>query len=266
MRGARSDTASVYAEPVRGLTPSECSFYHRLPFPETTDLPWQWDLVGREGDYLGGFEFKDKRVLEFGAANGVLTMYMESQGAEVVASDLSPDISKTSWDVLWREGMDAADVKAAMTEGIQGLNNGFWYVHERSGSNAKLVHGTAYETPQEVGRFDVVTMCAILLHLRDPLRALENALQFTDDTILIADLMPFTLSEKETAQPLAVFMPSAGRVPPHGGVTWWHISPELYRRYLNLRGFDVVSESQDSFQHCSRAYPMFQLIARRRSQ
>lgn len=266
MKSARTKTKSVYAEPVLGLQPSDCAFYHRLPFPETRDCPWQWDLVGREGEYLGGFEFSGKRVLEFGAANGILTAYMESQGAELVATDLSPDISKTSWDVLWREGMDPAVVETAMADGIKGINNGFWYVHERSGLSAKLVHGTAYETPREIGRFDVVTMCAILLHLRDPLRAIENALQFTDDVIIIADLMPFALSEKEAARPLAMFMPSPDRVPAHGGVTWWHISPEMYKRYLDLRGFDVVSETYDSFQHVSREYPMFQLIAKRRGQ
>ena len=47
------------------------------------------DLRGREDSYLGRYDFNGKRVLEFGPANGGLTFWMEQQGAEVVALDLS---------------------------------------------------------------------------------------------------------------------------------------------------------------------------------
>ena len=56
------------------------------------------------------------------------------------------------------------------------LNNGFWYAHEKLGSKSKLVHATAASIPEEVGMFDVVTLGAVLLHLRDPIGALERAL------------------------------------------------------------------------------------------
>jgi hypothetical protein len=257
---------SPYAPPKRGLKASECSFYHRLDIPALKDRTgWMWDLVGDEAAYLGNFEFRGKRVLEFGPANGALTFWMEKQGAEVVAMDLSPKSTETSWDVLLREGDDLHTMRQRMSEGMTRLNNGFWYAHEYFHSKARLVHGTAYDVPREIGKFDAVTLCAILLHLRDPIRALEHALEFTRDAIIIADLVPFHLKEEEQERPLASFIPSPKRVTAHGGITWWHISPVVYKNYLDMRGFDVRSLTYGKFRTSTRPYDMFQLIAHRRS-
>jgi SAM-dependent methyltransferase len=242
---------------------SECIFHHRLDVPALKDQTgWQWDLIGDEGAYLGNFDFSGKRVLEFGPASGALTFWMEKQGADVVAMDVSPDSTATSWDVMLREGDDIAAMRQRMSQIMERLNNGFWYAHEHFRSRARLVHGTAYDVPRAIGKFDVVTMCAILLHLRDPIRALEHALEFTRDSIIIADLVPFHLNEQERERPLASFIPSPKRITPHGGITWWHVSPVVYKMYLDMRGLDTVSLTYSKFRHTTRPYDMFQLIAR----
>ena len=195
---------SVYAEPKKGVSLQEATFYHRLDLPELQERKWMWDLRGDESRHLGNVDFAGKRVLEFGTANGALRFWMERQGAEVVAVDLSPDVSKTSWDTLLLPDDDPTEVNKRMASGVQRLNNGFWYAHERLESKARLVHGTAYQVPKEIGKFDVVTLCAILLHLRDPIGALANALQFTRNTIIIADMIPsgFTAEELKRPRPL----------------------------------------------------------------
>jgi hypothetical protein len=224
---------------------------------------FDWDLIGAEADWLGNFDFSGKRVLEFGAASGGLTFWMERQGAEVVAIDLSPDPSKTSWDVLLPEGEDIDLIRRRMAAGVARLNNGFWYAHEFFGSRARMVHATAYQVPRSIGRFDAVTLGGILLHLRDPIGALEHALEFTDDAVIISDLAPFHLSAEERERPLAVFFPSR-RVAPHGGVTWWHMSPAVYCVYLETRGFDVSAPVYRPFRHRVKSFECFQLVARRR--
>ncbi|HSV68817.1 MAG TPA: methyltransferase domain-containing protein [Methylibium sp.] len=257
---------SLYATPILGVRPEDCTFYHRLDIPALRDTQdWHWDLLGDEARYLGGIDFGGRRVLEVGPANGALSFWMERQGAEVVACDLSPDVAKTSWDVLLREGMDLAAVNASMSAVMRGLNNGFWYAHAHHRSQVRLVHATAYDVPPAVGRFDVVTLCAVLLHLRDPLRALEHALGFTDDLLLITDLLPFHLSVEERGKPLARFLPSPKSIPPHGGVTWWHVTPALYEQYLDLRGFDIVGRSSGRYRHQTRPHELFHLVARRRA-
>jgi hypothetical protein len=127
-----------YVEPKRGIDPQEIAVYHRIDLPGLKDEKWLWDLRGDENSYLGSYDFYGKRVLEFGAANGGLTFWMEQQGAEMVAVDLSPDIAKTSWDVLFGPGDDVAEVKRVMSRGIQRLTNGFWYAHEQLGSKARF--------------------------------------------------------------------------------------------------------------------------------
>lgn len=252
-----------YAEPRLGVRPEDIAIYHRIDVPGLEQKNWRWDLTGDEASYLGNYDLNGKRVLEFGAATGGLTFWMERQGAEVVAVDLSPDVRETSWDLLVTPDDDVSEIKAAMAAGIQRLNNGFWYVHEQLGSKVKLVHGTAYDVPSEIGRFDVVTLCAILLHLRDPMGALENALKFTDRTIIIADLVPHLISESLQKLPLAYFMPDRSRRTQHGGWTWWHLSPEVYVRYLDLKGFKIISNTTHSYRQAAGPQKCFTLVAER---
>lgn len=258
------DMIDPYAVPKRGVRLEQCSFYHRLDIPGVKELDhFGMDLIGDEAAYLGNFDFSGKRVLEFGAASGGLTFWIEQQGADIVAMDLSPDVDKTSWDIFLPAGVDVDRTRKQMAAGIARLNNGFWYAHEYFGSRARLVHGSAYNVPRSIGKFDAVTLCAILLHLRDPIGALEHALEFTNDALIIADLVPFDLSAEERERALAVFFPRY-RFTEHGGVTWWHMSPAVYRTYLETRGFEVSKPMSGFFRARWGRVECFQLVARRR--
>ena len=59
---------------------------------------------------------------------------------------------------------------------IKRLNNAFWLCHKAYNSKAKVVYGTVYEIPEEIGMVDISTFGSILLHVRDPFLALQNAL------------------------------------------------------------------------------------------
>ncbi|MEE9185219.1 MAG: hypothetical protein V3U39_12205, partial [Acidimicrobiia bacterium] len=80
---------NVFALPREVTDINECYFYHSMDIPRHGAVDGEWDL--REGvtEYLGGVDFAGKRVLEVGTASGFLCFHMESQGAEVVAYDLS---------------------------------------------------------------------------------------------------------------------------------------------------------------------------------
>ena len=47
--------------------------------------------------YLGGVDFRGRRVLDVGCASGILSFYMERQGAEVVSFDLDKN---GDWDMV----------------------------------------------------------------------------------------------------------------------------------------------------------------------
>jgi hypothetical protein len=215
----------------------------------------QWDLRGHEDEYLGHVDFDGRRVLELGPASGFLTFAMEQRGADVVAVELADD---RSWDVVpgnedRRDGHEAR---------MERLRNGFWLAHERFGSRARVHYGSAYEIPEELGRFDVSVLGAILLHLRDPLGAL-TAVGAVADTVVIADVR----SPDPPDQPLARLVPSREE---RGYGTWWLLTPALLQQYLRLMDFDdtTVTYHRQLALHPGgeELTPMFTLVARRTRQ
>jgi 2-polyprenyl-3-methyl-5-hydroxy-6-metoxy-1,4-benzoquinol methylase len=87
----------LYAQPRDVTNLGNCDFYHTMDLPGYGTVEGGWDLRGSVREYLGGVSFTGKRVLDVGKASGFLTFHMESQGAEVVAYDLS---EYHGWDVI----------------------------------------------------------------------------------------------------------------------------------------------------------------------
>jgi 2-polyprenyl-3-methyl-5-hydroxy-6-metoxy-1,4-benzoquinol methylase len=54
----------------------DCYFYHTIDLPVVGTVRGNWDLRKHIKDYLGNVEFKDKRVLDVGCANGALSFYI----------------------------------------------------------------------------------------------------------------------------------------------------------------------------------------------
>jgi hypothetical protein len=117
--------------------------------------------------------------------------------------------------------------------------------------------------PNEIGRFDVVTLGSILLHLRDPLGALENAISFTGKSIIITDAVPWLINEELQCLPLACFIPNKSQRTPHGGWTWWHITAEVYLRFLELKGFRVISNTIGFYKEASGLQKCYTIVAER---
>lgn len=245
----------------------DCAFYHRVDIPGTEQKDWQWDLRGSESKYLGDVDFHGRRVLEFGPANGGLTFWMARNGADVVGADLGPDSRKFSWDVLWHPGLDVEKTYDVMSRTMRAFNNGWLYGRRYFGANSKLLLSTAYDTPMEAGPFDIVVWGSILLHLRDPIGALQNGLKFRPQTVIITDRTPAQLASRdELKRPLSYFQPNAKSVSPHGGLTWWHVNPQVYIQFLDAMGYQVKALTYNLFNYRNvRPTELFTLVAERRA-
>ena len=169
---------SVYAEPRTVNDLEDGYFYHSMEIPGHGLVEGPWDLRGGVDDYLGGVDLRDKRVLEIGTASGFLCFTMEGRGAEVVASDLSDE---HSWDVVPYAQYDHESFDAERREHLRKLNNSWWLAHGAFESAARVVYGTVYEIPEEIGRVEVATFGNVLRHFRDPFLALENALHDAEE-------------------------------------------------------------------------------------
>jgi len=120
------EDAKLYAEAPENIGIDDCFFYHTIDIPGIGLVEGQWDLRGGEATYLGNCPLEGKKVLEMGKASGALTFFMETQGANVVAYDLS---SNDDWDVVPFAGMDWGGTAQRRREHIRRLNNGFWLAH-----------------------------------------------------------------------------------------------------------------------------------------
>jgi hypothetical protein len=229
--------ASLYAEPRDVTDLRDCYFYHTTEIPGYGEVQGEWDLRRGIGRYLGGARFRGKRVLDVGAASGFLTFTMESQGAEVVSFDLS---DAHSWDRVPFAGMDFLESQPSHRDTLRRLNNSYWLCHRAHCSRARMVHGTAYTLPPAIGKVDISVFGSILLHLRDPFLALQNALQMTKETVIVADLLGrrhfLQMLLGRLGRPRMTFLPEM-RTHRHG-YTWWALTPQLICRFVEVLGFE----------------------------
>jgi hypothetical protein len=235
MTAATSGAPTIYSAPRTVTDINECHFYCVVDIPGHGTVGEAWDLRGKEDEYLGGVSFKGKRVLELGTASGYLCRYMERQGALVIGFDLS---EKQSWDLVPFARFDLGAISIARKEHIRRINNSWWFCHRLFNSRAKMVYGSVYEIPRQVGPVDVVTMTSMLLHLRDPFLALQNACQMARETVVVTDVHPDQSNSPAANRPIQVFHPNFRVDDPHQCDRWWLLFPETIIEFLGVLGFE----------------------------
>ena len=254
--------ATTYAQPRLITDVRDCSFYHTIDIPGHGLVEGQWDLRAGVRRYLGNVPFVSKRVLDVGSASGFLTFYMESRGAEVVSYDLAPE---HHWDVVPFASVDSRGYIAERRDLIRKLNNGYWFCHRAFASKARMVHGTIYAIPAEIGPVDIAICGSILLHVRDPFLALQNVLRLTSDTVIVTDSIPrrqFMLPwVGRLLGPKMTFLPKAQTTQPRDA--WWLLSPEIVRRFLGVLGFEDTTVSCHWQLHLGRKRLLYTVVGRR---
>ena len=246
----------LYAAPETGKRREECVFDHVMEIPNHGLLGESWDLRAGADDYLGQVPLSGRRVLEIGPASGFLTFHMERRGAEVVAVELGPD---SDWDVVPHARLDIARILEDRRAALQMIRNSFWFAHERFGSQARVHYGSAYDLPDALGHFDLAVLGSVLLHMREPLRALEECARLSD-ALVIAEMYFPELGEG----PVARLYPT---VDSSQWDTWWSFTPQMLRQFLEVLGFRHVALTHhtQTFVNAGSAMeiPMFTLVARR---
>lgn len=236
---------SPYARPREVTDIGECLFYHTMDVPGHGTVPGSWDLRAGIDRYLGGAAFRGARVLDVGAASGFLSFHMERQGAEVVSYDLCESYS---WDHVPYAGTDLREADQVSRAAHRRINNAYWLCHRAFESRNQLVHGTVYTIPESIGPVDISVFGSILLHLRDPFRALQMGTRQTREMVIVADLIPRRrFWQRWFAQLLAPemrFLPDA-RNKKHQG-TWWVLPPQLIQRFLGVLGFEQTKVTYHS--------------------
>jgi SAM-dependent methyltransferase len=224
-----------------------------MDLPGIGTVPGAWTLVDIPDKYLGGVDLRGKSVLEIGAASGALTLAMERGGANVTAFDLSPAYPPDN--LYLSSAVDREKYLRDYKDFQAKMNNSFWLTHKLHGLKARMVHGTVYSLPAELGSFDVGTICCVLQHLRDPFQALHNVLSHTKDTAIITEWYAgeprrglrrlsswvirevFGIRTVGNEPVVAFFLPKPDET--HHKYSWWILPPDTLTRMLNVLGFEV---------------------------
>src|SRR3954454_15728072 len=157
--------------PAQSMAPSlplDELWYHTLELPGGIVTTGWMDLrpiVSR----LPRPDVRGKHCLDVGTYDGFFAFELERRGAaSVVATDIS-DHSQWDWPRALRER--GAEYLASVA-GEKG--RGFELARQALGSAVEKREISVYDlAPDAVGEFDVVVCGSLLLHLKDPVRALE---------------------------------------------------------------------------------------------
>lgn len=227
----------TFAKPKKVKSLKDCYFYHTMDLPGYGVVKGDWDLRSNPEKYLGGANFKEKRVLEIGPASGYLTFYMESLGAKVTALELS---DKNDWDMVPYARCDWLKRSKNRQRHLKKVNHSFWLAHKLFRSKTKIVYGSAYNIDDRLGSFDIAVLGTVLLHLRDPFLVLEKVSRVTKKTIIIVE--PFwrrylvMQALGKIIGPWIRFLPSYDHCTPDDG--WWAFSTESIKRFVQTLGFE----------------------------
>ncbi|MEA2126010.1 MAG: tRNA (mo5U34)-methyltransferase [Solirubrobacteraceae bacterium] len=169
------------------------------------------------------------RCLDVGTFDGFWAFEMERRGAaEVVAIDI---LDPEGWD--WPYGSTAA-VKAEIGR-RKALGRGFELARDALGSQVDRRDTSVYDLdPDAHGRFDVVYLGSLLVHLREPIRALERIRSVCAGRLIVVDAVDLLLSKLFPRRPLASL---DGR----GRPWWWSTNDAALLRMIEVAGFAVVS-------------------------
>ncbi len=175
-----------------------------------------------------------KRCLDVGPYDGFMSFELERRGAaEVLAVDIGRH-EDWDWPVRLRRN---ADVLAQISGREVGA--GFKLAKRILDSSVEREVISAYDlSPERVGSFDVVVCGTLMLHLRDPLRALAAIRSVCAGHFLSAEEVVMELSVVGRRRPLAQL----------NGLDdlcqWWVPNVAGHRRMVEAAGFDLVRTSR----------------------
>ena len=201
----------------------EIDWYHTQELAPGVVTPGMFDLRPYVDRYGIPANLSGVRALDVGTFEGFWAFELERRGAEVVAIDVDR-IQQLDWPARLRP---AADDRRG---------EGFEVARDALGSSVERIGCSIYEAdPDRLGGgFDLVFCGSVLIHLRDPILALERMAGLCRGRLILAD---------EYSRRLA-WLPWAGaefrgETP---WSTWWRPSPKAWLAMVRCAGFEGVRE------------------------
>jgi len=219
---ARAAEAAVRSNP---------HWYHSIELAPGVVTPGFADLRKAAPRVLPG-DLAGIRAVDVGTFDGFWAFEMERRGALVTAVDL-PRVDAAEWPPVSR-----AHHERTSSDWDVELGRGFRIAADALGSRVERRECDVYNLSRDAlgGPMGFAFVGAILLHLRDPVRALERVWDTLEPGGRVLLFEPFSPRESLTSPRRAV-----GWFQAHlGGFTWWYANLAALRAWLLAAGFTDV--------------------------
>lgn len=216
-------------------------WYHTLHFKDGLSTPGQFDQNPILARYCLPERLDGKRVLDVATFDGFWAFEFERRGArEVLALDVE---GPADCDYLPSRMAKATEEELSIKFG-----RGFAIAKAAYHSSVERVICNVYDlSPETFGMFDVVHSGDFLIHLNNPVKALQNIAKVCSEYAIISDVY----------DPGLDVMGSRKYIQYHGGhndVTWWSFSLSALRAMIEDAGFSRV-ELIANFAYGQRGHP-----------
>lgn len=243
-------------------------WYHSMDLGSGESVIGDWDLRDRFREYSGALDFRGKTVLDVGTASGFLAFEAERAGGNVISLDMPANgdwdvvpyalepVGESIEDQLKRHLQDADACKRAS---IKNLRKGFYYAHTMNQSKVRLYESSVYTIGEDLGFVDVAIVGSILLHLRDPFKALHKILSVTKSQVVISDLHDDgAIGNRPTME----FLPNPHRDIPNANA-WWRLGVPVIIKMLDVLGFECQPVNVHSYPFKGTDRKVFTLVGTR---
>lgn len=208
------------------------SWYHTIELAPGLATPGYFDTRAVAPRLPLPASLAGKRCLDVGTFDGFWAFEMERRGAaEVTAIDI---LDPRQWD--WPAGSEQ-HVLEAIDERKDG-GGGFEIAARAIGSSVRRLECSIYDLDPGVhGEFDFVYVGSLLLHLRDPVRALEAVRSVCRGQTLVFDAIDPLSSLVFRRRPMAI-LDGVGRP------WWWKPNAAGLVQLVRVAGFRVLAGPQ----------------------
>jgi tRNA (mo5U34)-methyltransferase len=224
------------ADPTTTSSPRErvdaLDWYHTIDLVDGITTPGWFDTRATVDKVPLPASLEGKRCLDVGTWDGFWAFEMERRGAASVTAIDILDEARWDWPPEW--------ILRNMTYGLEYLREfkqqglGFEVAHDIIGSEVERIDVSIYDlSPEEHGTFDFVFLGSLLLHLRDPVRALAAMRSVVGDEAVIADTVDAIPSLLRPRTPTARF---EGIDRPW----WWIPNRAGFHRMVRSAGFEIL--------------------------
>ena len=239
---------TVTATPEQRERVNALEWYHTIDLAPGLTTPGWFDTRPTASKVPMPASLAGKRCLDVGTWDGFWAFEMEKRGAEsVTAIDI---FDQDRWD--WPPEMRLTGKISSGKERVSGFKEqgaAFKLAHEILGSKVERVDLSVYDLEtSDLGKFDFVFLGSLLLHLRDPVKALASLRSACGGEGVIADTVDAIPSFLRPRTPTA-------RLEGVDRPWWWQPNRAGLFQMIRSAGWEILETTQVYFLPTGTAHP-----------